>query len=192
MSWWEDDPRYGAAGWTLIHPSDGGRPYFVQAERRKRRQTPRALRFGEVKPGDVLIHSLKVRSEQFVQPFIEGTANDNRRLQVVTHHGAAIVTHRWFDPVWGQDDPLRGNFVGIAYVGAQGLYSNLRQHSIRGLASQGYNYATPEQAAGVHAFCAERAEVKRAYEAKELTAAEARMRWEPWDAFLRRMGLTDT
>lgn len=52
-----------------------------------------------------------------------------------------VVTDMWFDPVAGQDDPLKGSMIGYAQINDQGGIGKKRPILIRGLASQGYEYA---------------------------------------------------
>jgi hypothetical protein len=180
VSWWEQDPRYGKAGWTLIHPADGGRPYFVQARPRKRRASPRALRFADVQAGAVLIGKVGWH-EQVKHPL--PVANDD--LRRVEHEFFAVVTDRWFDPCAGEDDRLKGEMVAVKQVNAQGLPGGKRPHTLRGLASQGYRYATPDQARAVHEFVAERAELMEAWKAGRLTEQEVRLRARPYRELMR-------
>lgn len=181
MSWWENDPRYGKAGWTLIHPADGGQPYFHKVVGRKRRAKPRALRFAALKQGDVLIYRGKAVSERYVPPADGFTpANENRLTEVRLYAGFAFVEHRWFDPCAGHEDRWAGEMAGVCLVNHNGKVASPTPHTLRGLAMQGYHFASPEQADRVRAFIAERAELIAAFAAGELTEHEARLRSMPY------------
>jgi hypothetical protein len=52
-----------------------------------------------------------------------------------------LVTDLWFDPVAGQNDPIRGQMVGFAQVKADGSITRKSSTTLRGLASQQYAYA---------------------------------------------------
>lgn len=186
MDWWQEDPRYGAKGWTLIWPSDGGRPYFVKVSPRKPRAKPRALRFGELKVGDVLIHRGKIVSERYVPP-AEGftPANENRRTEVEHYAGFYVVEHRWFDPCAGHDDRWAGEMAGVCQVNHNGKVARPNPHTLRGLAMQGFHYATSDQAERVRAFIEERAQLIAAYHAGQLTDDEARLRATPYRDLIR-------
>jgi hypothetical protein len=197
MSWWESDPRYGQQGWTLIHPIAGA-PYFVRAQPKKRRKPARALRFGDLQPGAVLIHRGKITSTRFEHhdriqakgrdlPF----ANDDG-LEVTTvtpYAGLAICTDRWFDPVLGEDDPLKGELAAVVPITGNGRATGKRSHTLRGLAMQGYSYATPEQAERVLAFTVERAQLTAAWKAGTMTQDEVRAAATPWRTLLREIGV---
>lgn len=106
---------------TTIYTDSG--VYESSAEPRKRRAPARALRFAEIKIGDQL---------------------------VLTHCGSGgsmwlsyyyLVTDLWFDPVAGQHDHVAGQMVAVAQLLLDGSWRRKRQHTKRGLASQGYRYA---------------------------------------------------
>jgi hypothetical protein len=53
-----------------------------------------------------------------------------------------IVTDLWFDPVAGQEDPIKGQMVGFQQLGPDGEPRGTKSATpIRGLASQQYEYA---------------------------------------------------
>lgn len=184
MSWWEKDPRYGRPGWTVVHDDQGSR--FVRVPKRKRRKAPRALRFAEVKVGDVLIHRSKHKvSKAIKRPVPVANDEDDYRLEVSQHAAFWVVEHRWFDPCQGQHDRLKGEMVGVCPVNAMGKGPTAYPHTLRGLAMQGFDYATPEQAARVRAFMEERRKLIAAFEAGEASQDEVRMRSTPYRELVR-------
>lgn len=175
-SWWESDPRYGQKGWTLNNPGNGRQPYFVKAPARKRRAPARALRFGTLEAGAVLIQRGVAKWDEHVDhPF--PVANEDLRRVEKRWLGLAIVTDRWFDPVAGEDDPLKGQMAGLRRVNQYGLSGGKTAHTLRGLASQGYRYATPEQARLVSEFVAVMTVLVMDWKEGRASDAEARLRW---------------
>lgn len=185
MNWWERDPRYGKPGWTVIHDEGGTR--FVQTEPRKRRRKARPLRFPDPQVGDVLVHRTKCRRMVYPKhPAGLLVANEDERI--ITTEAAAfwVITHRWFDPVQGFDDPTAGQMVGATPVNHNGLVG-FRPYpwTLRGLAKEGFWPASPDQTERVRAFCEERRQLLAAFEAGELTADEARIRALPYRELIR-------
>lgn len=114
---------------TWITDNTGTR--WAEPVERKRRKTPRALRFADVKVGDQLMRK--------------------------GYHGGMIycvVTDLWFDPVQGESDPLKGSMVGYAQIDQRGELRRKSSTTIRGLASQQF---TPSDRDYV-AFCKARIE----------------------------------
>lgn len=105
---------------TLIIDDSGSR--WVQSPIKKRRKPARALKFGGVRVGDQLMR--KPRGD-WLRPFVE----------------YFVVTDRWFDPVKGQEDPIKGEMVGLARISASGALSAKEATTVRGLASQQFDYA---------------------------------------------------
>ncbi len=119
---------------TWITDADGSR--WVDTPVRKRRKSPRALRFANVKVGD-----------QLVLP-----PSNDWYSRIPEHY---VVTDLWFDPVAGQEDELKGRMVAIRLIGDDGSpYGHKRSHTIRGLASQRYRYADIDFIAQGKAFVA--------------------------------------
>lgn len=91
--------------------------------KRKRRKSPRALRFAEIKVGDQLMR--------------KPTESWWRGIAMYF-----VVSDIWFDPVAGQDDPIRGQMIGVQQLDENG---EPRKHKsaypVRGLASQQFHYA---------------------------------------------------
>ena len=104
--------------------TDGTGTNWVDIPVRKRRKSPRAVRFANVKVGDQLMKIWK----------------DIVRGGPVTWY--YVVTDLWFDPVKGQDSPVAGEMVGLRQIKPSGdLYQRKEPHTKRGLASQGFHYA---------------------------------------------------
>jgi hypothetical protein len=103
---------------------DGSGTQWVEVPLRKRRKSPRAVRFAEIKVGDQLMR--------------KWTAYD-ARIDVWYY----VVTDLWFDPVAGQKDETAGRMVAIRSIDPQTGEPRLRKepHTIRGLASQGFMYS---------------------------------------------------
>jgi hypothetical protein len=154
---------------------------------RKRRRPPRALRFADLEVGTVLIHRSKWKSLHYDKPFVEAIANDNTREQTNIGWSFAIVEDRWFDPCQGQFDRLKGEMVGVREVGPNGLWKTKFAHTLRGLASNGYDYATAAQAERIRAFIVEREEIISAWEAGAITTAEARLRATSWQRMIAEL-----
>jgi hypothetical protein len=107
---------------TRIIDEDGER--WVEVPRRKERRRPRALKFAEIKVGDQLMR----RWAGFGGPGFNAT--------VVWYYE---VTDLWFDPVAGQEDETAGRMVALMMIYPR--HRSKRAHTVRGLASNGYDYA---------------------------------------------------
>jgi hypothetical protein len=105
---------------TWIYDQNGKR--WVDPVPRKTRKAPRALKFGEVKVGDQIMQKPR-------DGWDRGTAI------------YYVVTDLWFDPVEGQKDPLKGSMVGFAHIKSDGTYDRKSSTTVRGLASQQYDFA---------------------------------------------------
>ena len=99
---------------------------WVELPRRKRRNPRRALKFGNVEVGDQLVHAHSLPGDM------------NPRYNMPVYY---LVTDRWFDPVKGEDDPIKGQMVGLAQIDARGIPGSKSATTVRGLASQQYEYA---------------------------------------------------
>lgn len=185
MSWPEDDWRYGHPDWTYIVDT-GGIGRFVKRAPRKRRRAPRALRFADLQPGAVLVHRGKFTTERHGETIMQ-VANSNTIQEVKTTACFVVVTDRWFDPCAGQRDPVAGEMAATRYVGPDGAVSSKQRHTLRGLAMQGYSYATPEQAQAVSDFVAERVQLMLLLESKAITLDQARLRATPYRSLLRML-----
>lgn len=191
-NWWETDPRYGKRGWTLIHDASGTRfvPWAGWYWRNdelvppKPRRPARALRFGDLQVGAILIHRGKVISERRVQhpPHV---ANEDWRRDVQHYASFHVVVFRWFDPVAGQDDPIRGEMAGVVSITTMGQQKHAIPHTLRGLAQQGYTYATAEQADRVRAFIEHRQLLIAEFDAGRITEDEARLQAWPYRELVR-------
>ena len=108
---------------TWITDDTGRR--WVEVPVRKRRKSPRAVRFAEIKVGDQLMRRWK------------GYVGE---ASTVWYY---IVTDLWFDPVAGQEDATAGRMVAIRVICPS--IGEPREpkagHTLRGLASQGFQYA---------------------------------------------------
>jgi hypothetical protein len=108
---------------TLTWITDGTGTRWVEVQPRKRRKSPRALRFENIKVGD--------------QIMLKPKGNWDRKIPWYF-----VVTDLWFDPVEGQDDPVKGRMVGFMRIGTDGEPVHRKSSTtIRGLASQEYHYA---------------------------------------------------
>lgn len=105
---------------TWITDNNGRR--WVEIPKKQRRASPRALRFADVKVGDQIM--LTPRSWHY------------RKFKIYY-----VVTDLWFDPVAGQNDPLKGAMVGYAQIRGDGELTRKSATTLRGLASQGFEYA---------------------------------------------------
>lgn len=171
---------------TLI--TDGFGTRWVEPTPKKRRKKPRALRFADLSPDTILIHRSKsksVRSPKHDLP----VANDDELVIERSHVGFAIVEHRWFDPCAGQTDPTAGEMVAVRPITSHGRGGSMWPHTLRGLAMQGYDYATPEQAGLVRAWMLQREAIVAAFDAGEITIEEARVRAKPFATLLRECGI---
>lgn len=168
--------------------TDGSGTRWVPVPPRKRRRSPRALRFANLREGEVLIHRHKWRVERH-DPARLMLANDNSRTETGTSISFAIAERLWFDPVAGEDDPVAGQMVGVRALTSHGPARSMRSHTLRGLASNGYHPATPEQSAEVLRWMADRDRLLERFDAGEITAVEARAAHRPWRVLLRDIGL---
>lgn len=121
---------------TWITDDSGTR--WVQLPLRKRRKSPRALRFADLKVGDQLMR-------HFNMPMSATGA-----ARITWYY---IVTDLWFDPVAGQDDEIAGKMVGIRMLDQRTgeAREHKEPHTLRGLASQGFQYSDIDFAALVTA-----------------------------------------
>lgn len=114
--------------------TDGSGTRWVEIPQRKKRKSPRAVRFAEIKAGDQLMRELGVWDARM-------------------HVWYYIVTDLWFDPVAGQDDETAGRMVAIRSICPRTGEPRHRKepHTLRGLASQGFRYADIDFPAHVQA-----------------------------------------
>lgn len=106
---------------TWVTDNTGTR--WIEYEPRKRRTSPRAVRFSDLKVGDQLMRLRKDWDD---------------RMRAAYY----IVTDLWFDPVAGQRDETAGRMVAIRSLDDNGLERKRKEpHTLRGLASQGFHYA---------------------------------------------------
>jgi hypothetical protein len=112
--------------------TDGNNTRWVAIPPRKRRKSPRAVRFAEIKVGDQLMQEYRLDGVQ------------------VWYY---VVTDLWFDPVAGQDDETAGRMVAIRSICPRTGEPRHRKepHTLRGLASQGFRYADIDFPAHVQA-----------------------------------------
>lgn len=128
--------------------TDGSGTRWVEIPPRKRRASPRALRFAGLQVGDQLMQTHTLRAwrggkDDFSKPAPELS-------QTKWYY---LVTDLWIDPVSGQDDPVAGQMAAIVRIDEDG-YPHGRKwpHTLRGLASQGFHYADRDYIA----FCRQR------------------------------------
>jgi hypothetical protein len=174
VAWPEDDWRYGHPDWTLVTDATGSR--FVEQIQRKRRRAPRALRFDQLEVGAVLLKRTKDRFTHYDPPFMEAIANDNGREEIAIRNQFGIVEDRWFDPCQGQVDRLKGEMASVRMVGPNGAWLTKLSHTLRGLASQGFDYASEAAADRIRAFVEERKVIIAAWTAGEISTSEAQLR----------------
>jgi len=103
---------------------------------RKKRKSPRAVRFADIKVGDQLMKTYTTKGS--------GGRDDphghSRELHQATWY--YIVTDLWFDPVAGQENHVAGEMVAISLIRSDGkIRSRKEPHTKRGLASQAFHYA---------------------------------------------------
>jgi len=106
--------------------TDGsGTRWVDDPQPKKRRASPRALRFAELAVGDQLMHEHS------------GFAIGTNRVRQVFYY---VVTDLWFDPVRGQRDPVAGEMVAIRMLNRNTgePHGGKHAHTRRGLASQGF------------------------------------------------------
>ena len=105
---------------TWITDDTGSR--WVVSPPRKKRKSPRALKFADIKVGDQIM--LKPNNAWY------------RKIPLYY-----VVTDIWFDPVAGQNDQLKGQMIGYAQISSDGSLTKKSSTPIRGLASQQFDYA---------------------------------------------------
>lgn len=98
---------------------------WVEYAPRPRRKSARALRFGPIKVGDQVMR----RWGNLISP---GSS--------VWHY---IVSDLWFDPVAGQRDDTAGRMVALQRINPRTgeIETRKEPHTIRGLASQGFQFS---------------------------------------------------
>lgn len=117
--------------------TDGGGTRWVEIPTRKRRRSPRALRFADIKVGDQLMKVWRQTGWRGGKDDMKGPPVDLSRC--VWYYA---VTDLWFDPVRGQENRVAGEMVGIVRINQDGTYALRKEpHTKRGLASQGFHYA---------------------------------------------------
>lgn len=117
--------------------TDGSGTRWVELPARKRRKSPRAIRFANIKVGDQVMRTYTSRGWR---GGIDDTSAPPTELSQTTWY--YIVTDLWFDPVAGQDNRVAGEKVAIARIQPDGqIYPRKEPHTKRGLASQGFHYA---------------------------------------------------
>ena len=115
---------------TWIIDESGRR--WVEIPQKKPRKTPRSIKFADIKVGDQLMLAPK--------------AGSYHRNEIYS-----VVTDIWFDPVAGQLDPIKGKMIGFAHINSDGSISARKSSTpVRGLASQGYEYAAIDYIALCH------------------------------------------
>ena len=168
--------------------TDGTGTRWVPVQPRKRRKPGRAVRFANLQSGDILIHRAQWQREVHVKHAVP-VANDDRRTEQGTAVGFAMCEHRWFDPVKGERDETAGQMASVRIITSHGLAPHLGAHTLRGLASNGYWPASKEQGAAIREWLALRERVVAAFDAGEMTRAEARLAYKPWAVLLHECGL---
>lgn len=126
---------------------ESGRRWVDPPPPRVKRKRGRG-RFSEIKVGDQIMQRIISRWDTYGKP-PPGVANDPAPVRHEKDHGYAyaIVTDIWFDPVAGQSDPLKGEMIGIQPL-RQGIpIGDKRAHTIRGLASNKWEYADRDEIA---------------------------------------------
>jgi len=93
----------------------------------KRRKPPRVRKFANLSVGD-----------QVMQTTTAEYINSAGRRSAAYYH----VSDMWFDPVDGQDDPIKGQWVALVRIAGDGSTNGRKvKIKLRGLASQGYEPA---------------------------------------------------
>jgi hypothetical protein len=122
---------------------DGNGRRWVEPEPKKKRKSPRALRFAEIKVGDQLMQTSSV----------DVWKADGEKMPYSRSTRWFIVTDIWFDPVRGQNDSVAGQMVGIAQINGKGdVHPHKSAYPVRGLASNCFHYADRDYIA----WCKER------------------------------------
>jgi hypothetical protein len=126
---------------------------LVYDERRRRWVEPRVAkqvsvrgrgRFSNVSVGDQIMRSNVSRRELRLQRKEDGIATPGERQKCFEY---AIVTDIWFDPVAGQHDRLKGEMVAIQPLLDGRAHGAKRAHTVRGLATNKWQYAKRAKAA---------------------------------------------
>ena len=177
--------------WTRITDANGTR--MVKVKPRKRRASPRAIRFADLQAGQCLIHRGKTHWETMPKApaDIPTPANEDWKRHEQTYVGMAIVEHRWFDPVAGEKNRWAGEMAGIRDVGNNGRRGDLAAKTLRGLAQAGYHLATPEQAALIIEFADDRDRMTAEWKAGRLDPKEALAQAKSLLTLMREMGLEE-
>ena len=132
--------------------TDGGGTRWVDLPVPKRRKSPRAVRFANIKVGDQLIKTYTEKG------WCRGDDPHGPSREFSQQTWYYIVTDLWFDPVAGQDNHVAGEKVAIARIKADGsIHTGKEPHTKRGLASAGFHYADRD-------YIAERKTVRAAIE----------------------------
>lgn len=130
---------------TRVYMPDGSvrDVHYPRREKRKRG----AGRFSEVKVGDQLMQRVISRWGTYEKN--PDAANDPAMVEHVKDCGFAyaIVTDLWFDPVKGETDPISGQMVAIRHLRQGREFGSKNPHTIRGLASNGWQYADRDEIA---------------------------------------------
>lgn len=137
--------RAGRPSMTRVHMPDGSvrEVHYPRREKRKRG----AGWFAEVKVGDQLMQRVISRWSTYGKD--ANAANDPAATEHVKDCGLAyaIVTDLWFDPVKGEEDPISGQMVAIRHLRQGRELGSKNPHTIRGLASNGWQYADRDEIA---------------------------------------------
>lgn len=103
---------------------------------RKKRKSPRAVRFANIKVGEQV---MKAYTSKGWRRGDDPRVPSREISQTIWYY---IVTDLWFDPVAGQDNHVAGEMVAIARIDSGGTVLPRKEpHTKRGLASQGFHYA---------------------------------------------------
>lgn len=170
--------------------TDGSGTRWVPQQTRKRRAPSVPKRFANLKAGDILIHRTKVRST--FHPRLGAIVAANEEEEITTHSGFALCLYRWRDPVAGHRDHWAGEMAGVVSLGSHGWLDSPWAHTLRGLASQGYHMATPEQAEVVLNFATQRAWLVAEHKAGRITGVEAQARVISFRDLYRDTGIEAT
>lgn len=115
----------------MTYITDDAGTRWVDVAAKKKRTSPRAVRFADLKVGDqLMLAQIDFNHRRYVNYF--------------------LVTDRWFDPVAGQMNEVAGQMVALVNL----TYGVKRKssHTLRGLASKGYQYADIDYQAQQAAF----------------------------------------
>lgn len=121
-----DDP-------TIIYPPDGGAPY---------RET--LIHYTDGTPSFVQRSPVVEAKIQTVKRRFDGIKPGDQLEQSRYGKSYWIVTDTWFDPVKGQNNPQQGDMVAIQQINHNtgNPRPSKTAHTIRGLASNGYTWAS--------------------------------------------------